>query len=90
MSEDVKLLSSPTNYAVVQLAERRFPGVVIQGDSLHNLVQRLVRLQSLAEPYNDQELMDGITELRVQLEEAAKRYEVVCEQRGIALPYPKT
>jgi hypothetical protein len=30
-------LVSTTNAAVVQLPERQYPGVVIQGDSLHNL-----------------------------------------------------
>ncbi len=48
MSEIVVLLSGPTNYAVVQLPGRKFPGVVIQGDSLHAMVGRLAELQKLA------------------------------------------
>jgi hypothetical protein len=35
---DAKLLSEPKNYAIVQLPQRRFPGVVFQGDSLNILI----------------------------------------------------
>ncbi len=34
---EITRLSSTTNAAVVQLPERNYPGVVIQGDSLQNL-----------------------------------------------------
>jgi hypothetical protein len=35
MANSVELLSRPVNFAVVQLAERKFPGVVVQGDTLY-------------------------------------------------------
>lgn len=38
---DVKLLSEPTNYAVVHLPGRDFPGVVFQGDSLNSIIADL-------------------------------------------------
>jgi hypothetical protein len=31
---EVDLLTSPGNYAIVRMPGRRFPGVVVQGDSL--------------------------------------------------------
>ncbi|MEG3086754.1 DUF6959 family protein [Sphingomonas sp. PB4P5] len=39
--DDLKLLSEPSNYAVVQLPGRPFPGVVFQADSLQALIADL-------------------------------------------------
>ena len=88
MSENVELLSKATNHAVVQLPGRKFPGVVVQGDSLHGIVQRLAELQTLAQAHDDEELTAGLAELHDLLQEASKRYEAVCKERGITLPYP--
>jgi uncharacterized protein DUF6959 len=90
MSERVELLSKATNYAVVQLPGRKFPGVVVQGDSLHGIVQLLAKLRALAKAHNDEELTEGLAELHDLLQESSKRYEAVCKERGITLPYPTT
>jgi len=37
MTKFAELLPPPRNHAVVQLPERKFPGVVFQGDSLNSL-----------------------------------------------------
>ena len=87
MSESAELLSRGINYAVVQLPGRRFPGVVVQGDSLNNLVVQLQKLRSLAESHADEELTGGLTELHDILREASLHYERVCLERGIELPY---
>jgi hypothetical protein len=88
MSQNVELLSSASNYAVVQLPGRRFPGVVVQGDSLHSIVQELLELQQLASAHNDEELDAGLAELYDLFKEVSVRYEAVCAERGITLPYP--
>ena len=88
MNESVQLLSKPTNYAVVQLPGRKFPGVVIQGDSLHSLVQRLTEIQSIAAKHRDEELNASVGELLEVLGRASKNYETICNERGISLPYP--
>ncbi len=88
MSESAELLSKPTNYAVVQLPGRKFPGVVIQGDSLHTLVKRLSDLHLRSEKYRDEELTIGLNDLLEILSEASIHYESICKERGIPLPYP--
>ena len=48
--DDVKLLSEPTNYAVVHLPGRAFPGVVFQGDSLDGIIADLEEVVSNGRP----------------------------------------
>ncbi len=79
-----KLLTDATNYAVVQLPERAFPGVVVQGDSLNNLVSLLEG--ALGSSDESRELVEEALEI---LRGAKARYETVCSDAGIELPYPK-
>ncbi|WP_284194990.1 DUF6959 family protein [Chitinimonas prasina] len=58
MSEDdmnthALLLSDPVNFAAVQLPDRKFPGVVCQGDALNSLVQAL---DSMMQALKDRDL----------------------------------
>ncbi len=81
---DVKLLSEPTNYAVVQLPERRFPGVVFQGDSLNNLINDMKA--AAAEPVeSERQLL--LKDVIQHLETVQNRYEKVLAEKGIKLPY---
>jgi hypothetical protein len=89
MSESAKLLSKPTNYAVVQLPDRQFPGVVMQGDSLHALVRELGELLRLAEPYSNEELNMGLKDLHEQFQAVALHCERVCDDHGVELPYSR-
>jgi predicted RNase H-like HicB family nuclease len=89
MSTDVKLLSRPVNFAVVQLPGRQFPGVVVQGDTLHSLVQRVDELLQLLRSGDVDELSAGISNISEQLTEAKTHYEIVCAGLGIRLPYNK-
>lgn len=89
MKKLAELLSAPTNYAVVQLPERHFPGVVIQGDSLHNLVVRLTSVQKTLDSSDvAEDVIDEINGICEELMEVLKHYEKVCKEQGIALPYP--
>jgi hypothetical protein len=77
-----RLLTPATNYAVVQLPGRNFPGVVIQGDSLNNLVSLLDEAL-----LDEDERMDLIAEALDILKGARHRYETTCSEAGIQLPY---
>lgn len=88
-NEAAQLLLEPTNYAVVQLPGRRFPGVVFQGDSLNILVEELGDLLSLAKKHLDGGLMTGLEMLEKRLRGVSSHYEAVCRARGISLPYPE-
>ena len=81
---NAKLLSTATNYAVVQLPGRAFPGTVIQGDSLNNLIALLKEALT-----SETERGDLIAEVLEVLSGAQLRYENACTQNGIQLPYSR-
>lgn len=82
------LLTPATNYAVVHLPGRRFPGVVVQGDSLHLLRCDIAEVRRLAERHQDRELDGGIADVLERLEDIERMYVRVCREHGISLPFP--
>lgn len=87
MALQAELLSPPSNYAVVQLPQRNYPGVVMQGDSLHILKSQAQRMGRLLAAMDLEELADEIEYLTEQLTEVQNHYERVCAERNISLPY---
>lgn len=76
------------NLAVVHLPGRRFPGLAIQGDTLHTLVREAeevaVALQTCtASPDLIEEMDDLVGRLRAM----QAFYEAALGDRGIELPY---
>ncbi len=47
MSEELRSLTELHNFAVVQLPDRRYPGVVFRGDSLHIMHDQLIEATEL-------------------------------------------
>ncbi|WP_447746855.1 DUF6959 family protein [Variovorax boronicumulans] len=90
MIKKLELLGRPVNFAVVQLPERNYPGVVIQGDTLNGLVRRLEEMKDLVKSNQLEDLTTEIEEMREQLSAARDYYEATCAERGIELPYPRT
>lgn len=84
MTDSAKLLSAPVNFAVVQLPERQYPGVVVQGDTLGALVDQLGRMRALLHAGDLDELAEEIEEMGDQLSSALSFYKSVCEERSIS------
>lgn len=79
-----RLLTPPTNYAVVQLPERAFPGVVFQGDSLCILINDLEAAITETDPAEKAEAFEEIMD---RLRSVRERYEAVLKEAEITLPY---
>jgi hypothetical protein len=62
---------------------RKFPGVVVQGDSLNNLIGLLEAAQR-----DPDEAGEIIAEVLEMLTAARNGYEAVCKAEGLDLPYP--
>jgi hypothetical protein len=90
MSENASatLLSAPTNYAVVQLPNRQFPGIVFQGDSTYSIFTNLRRLQASG-CIQDEDMSAELEDLVDLFREIVTSYENVLARHGIALPYAK-
>jgi hypothetical protein len=87
MDEYARLLTKATNFAVVQLPGRRYPGVIFQADSLHNLLYNILRLQTLASNLGNEELSDAIEEMREDIYEVEQGLIHVCNRQGVELPF---
>ena len=91
----IELFTPPYNYAICKMADRNFPGVVVQGDTLYSLYLLLKRAgNEIRQNKTDDELPDE-TEV-YDLETAAKtlksvldNYEKTCAENGYGLPYCK-
>ena len=86
----MELLSSQTNLAVVRLPGRRFPGTVVQGDSLSILVAHARAIHARASAGDDDELRDEAEDLLELLETRQRHYESVLAEHGIELPYTRS
>lgn len=83
---DAKLLSEPTNGAVVHLPGRAFPGVVIQGDTLDSLI---AELREVSIEGSETERVRLLADVIERLEGLQFRYEAVLEREGMTLPYSR-
>lgn len=82
----VEIYADTPNAAILRHPGRRFPGVLIQGDTLNALCQDAQRLQGLLPPGSDSagefaELCDQLTALR-------DHYAATLKAHDLPLPYP--
>jgi hypothetical protein len=85
--QEIEVYSDPSNFAVVRMPGRSFPGCVVQGDSLHILSQLANRVCELARTAGSEELVDEANDLAEQLAGRLAHYESVLKAHGLALPY---
>jgi hypothetical protein len=86
-AKEIEVFSEISNYAIVRMPGRNFPGCVIQGDSLSILLNNAERVYSLAMETGNEELIGEAEELKDAIEERLDLYESVLRAHGIDLPY---
>jgi hypothetical protein len=87
MDSVAKLIGAETHFTVVQLPQRRFPGVVLQGDSLHSMIQCIRSIRTNFAAGDVDEMVAGLDILENQLTSAQTQYEKTCSENNISLPY---
>jgi hypothetical protein len=90
METAVTLMGPATNFAVVRLPGRLFPGLVVQGDTLHAMVMRLDRAIGLAHGPGDATLVAELEDVLRLLAGMEGRYRAVCEEAGGPAPGENT
>ena len=78
--QEVEIYSEAVNAAVVRTPGRRFPGVIVQGDTLANL-------SGLAEAVAAECASEEAKELAGLLDGFREHYERVMSEHGLDLPY---
>ncbi|NUM52046.1 MAG: hypothetical protein HUU46_00230 [Candidatus Hydrogenedentes bacterium] len=89
IKEQIEVYSHATNACVIRMPERKFPGVVIQGDSLSINVALSIELIERLEGKVDDETFLTALRLAELLESALLHYEDVLVHHGIQLPHAR-
>jgi hypothetical protein len=85
----VDVISNATNCPIVKLSDRQFPGVVLQGDTLHSLYRHACRVLESLDCVKNERVYDDCEFLAESLKAILTVYEGVLTENGIALPYVK-
>lgn len=88
-SKLLDVFSEASNHAVVRMPGRRFPGSVIQGDTLSNLLQLAGVILREAEGAGRPALTEAAEELYDALRRHLDHYESALNEHGMALPYSR-
>ena len=85
----LNILSEQSNHAVVQLPQRRFPGSVVQGDSLAILCSEAKEISQrlMQTGCTDEDLLYLAQEHQEKLLARLLQYQEVLAAHGIPLPY---
>lgn len=86
---ELEVLSEASNHAVIRPPGRRFPGAVIQGDSLSILCAEAKEIseQIRSLQVTDEELLYLVQEHQEKLLGRLLHYQQVLIEHGISLPY---
>jgi hypothetical protein len=85
--EPVEIYSDATNAAILRHPGRRFPGVLIQGDTLHSICSELDRVCTAAQASLTADDYEDLEDLRERLRELLLHYQRTLDQHGLALPF---
>ena len=85
--KELEVFSEASNVAIVRMPGRRFPGSVIQGDSLSHLRWLAENVRSRLQDHSDQDLRDTAQELLELLDGHLRHYVNVLDAEGIPLPF---
>jgi type VI protein secretion system component VasF len=86
-SDTAQILSHIPNSGIVQLPGRRFPGIVIQGDTLSNLFDSAQFLLAEFKRLRDEERYYETLMFAEQLQAQLVHYEEVLQAQGMQLPH---
>lgn len=86
-SETAQIRSHVPNSGIVQLPSRRFPGIVMQGDTLSNVFDSAKFLLDEFKRLRDEDRYYETLMFADQLQDQLLHYEDVLERLGMELPY---
>jgi hypothetical protein len=89
-TESVEIYSDASNAAVMRHPGRRFPGVLIQGDTLHSLCVSADSACAAARGVMSDDDFQSLNELRNQLWALLTHYKSVLDEHKIRLPFSET
>jgi hypothetical protein len=86
-TETVEIYSDASNTVVMRHPGRQFPGVLIQGDTLHNLYCSIAEVAAATHELLDDELVAELEDARNQLSGLVLHYKRVMAEHHLSLPF---
>jgi hypothetical protein len=86
-TESVEIYSDATNSAVMRHPGRHFPGVLVQGDTLHSMCVTADAVCVAARGRISKEEFDQLNDLRNHLWALLTHYKGVLDEHKIGLPF---
>lgn len=88
MSEDIaKVYGRRGNYALAQLDGRKYPGLLVQGDSLKQVEVLVDELMELRQQGEAGEFEEALLEVAEVIKELVGSYESMMSEAQLGLPY---
>jgi hypothetical protein len=85
--ESVEIYSDKTNRAILRHPDRKFPGILMQGDSLNALCQQADIICVKAQESLDSKTYAELNELRNSLWGYLTHYKIVLGEHNLPLPF---
>jgi hypothetical protein len=85
--EQIEIYSDTTNAAILRHPGRRFPGVLVQGDTLWTLCYRIDAACAHLRGQLDPQGFDELNEVRNALWSFLTHYKIVLGEHNIPLPF---
>ncbi|WP_280219543.1 DUF6959 family protein [Nocardia neocaledoniensis] len=87
MNHSAELLGTQGDYSLIKWEGRRFPGLLIRGDTLSILVSDLREVRDLLNARDVDEALLATDDLLNRMTIIQKAYEVMMSSAGVKLPY---
>ncbi len=84
--EPVEIYSDSTNAAILRHPSRRYPGCLIQGDTLYSLMRTLEDVQASGSSLTE-DAADGLADVIEHLRKLIEHYKTVLNNHNIELPF---
>lgn len=84
---EVEVLSDAPNDTVIRMPGRRFPAIVVQGDSLHYMSALAGKIHSISRGLKSQELKDLSADLEMLLADKMAHYDQTLKFHKVESPY---
>ncbi|MFB8001338.1 DUF6959 family protein [Nocardia sp. NPDC056000] len=89
MEYDARIFDTQGGYSLVKWEGRKFPGLLVQGDTLWTVMETLNEAASSVEEGNLDDVEAAIQEAREALQSMLESYEYMMSAAGLKLPYFK-
>jgi hypothetical protein len=84
---ELEVYSQSINRGVVRMPSQSFPGLLLQGETLSNLLNLARSIHERSQMTTDIELIETSRELRDELQKLVSHFEATLSKHNIPLPY---